>query len=192
MAAIQAQELQTVPTPGRWQLDPAHSTVGFWAKHLGLSRVRGRFNAFSAEIEIGERPEDLRAEATIDAASIETKTDMRDDHLRSPDFLDVDRFKEIRFVGRSLKPGGEGTWKLDGDLTIRDVTRPVSLDVEFTGEVDDPMAGTRRAGFSGSTLINREDFDMTWNGAIEIGGLVGKKVHIEIEAEALLQKEGEE
>jgi polyisoprenoid-binding protein YceI len=192
MAAIQAQDLKAVPTHGHWQLDPAHSTVGFWAKHLGLSRVRGRFNAFSAEIEIGERPEDLRVEATIDTASIETKTEMRDDHLRSPDFLDVERFKEIRFVGRSLKPVAEGTWKLDGDLTIRDVTRPVSLDVEFTGEVADPMVGTRRAGFSGSTVINREDFDMTWNGAIEIGGFVGKKVHIEIEAEALLQKEGKE
>lgn len=187
MASMQVAQRQGLPTAGRWELDPAHSTVEFWARHLGLSKVRGRFTEFSADIEIGERPEDLRVEATIEAGSIETKVDRRDEHMLSPDFLDVDRFKELRFVGTSLEREGDG-WKLIGDLTIRDVTRPIALDIEFHGEVEDPMAGTRRAGFSAATEINREDWDMTWNGAIEIGGFVGKKVNIEIEAEALLSR----
>lgn len=179
----------TPVTAGRWELDPSHSGIEFWARHLGLSKVRGRFNEFSAEITVGETLEDTRFEATMKAESIETRFDARDQHLRSADFLDIENFQDLRFVSTSIEPAGDGEYKVNGTLTIRDITRPVTLDVEIHGEVDDPMAGTKRAGFSGSTSFDREDFGMTWNGAIEIGGFVGKKVHIEIEGEALLQQD---
>ena len=175
-----------IPTAGRWELDPSHTTVEFWARHLGLSKVRGHFTDFKAEIVIGESAEDSSFEATLDASTIDTRFQMRDDHLKSGDFLDIERFKEIRFVSRSVEPAGDH-WHVNGDLTIRDITKPVTLEVEYHGEVEDPMMKTRRAGFSGSFEFDREEFDMTWNGAIEIGGFVGKKVHVEIEAEVLLQ-----
>ncbi len=188
--ALQEQTVTTTPvTPGRWDLDPSHTSVEFWARHLGLSKVRGRFNDFSAEIVVGDTLEDSRFEATMKAASIETRFDARDQHLRSADFLDIDNHEDVRFVSTSIEPVGDGEYKVEGAFTIRDVTRPLTLDVEVHGEVDDPMAGTKRAGFSAKGAFDREDFGMTWNGAIEIGGFVGKKVHIEIEGEALLQKD---
>lgn len=176
-------------TAGRWELDPSHSSVEFWARHLGLSKVRGRFNEFTADITVGETLDLTRFAATMKAESIETRFDARDQHLRSADFLDIEKFQDVKFESTSIEPAGEGEYKVTGDLTIRDTTRPVTLDVEIHGEVDDPMSGTKRAGFSGSTSFDREDFGMTWNGAIEIGGFVGKKVHIEIEGEALLKQD---
>ncbi len=176
-------------TPGRWELDPSHSSVEFWARHLGLSKVRGRFNDFTAEITVGETLADTRFEATMTADSIETRFDMRDEHLRSADFLDIEKYPDLKFATTSIEAAGDDAYKATGVLSIRDTSRPVTLDIEIHGEVDDPMAGTKRAGFSASTEFDREDFGMTWNGAIEIGGLVGKKVHIEIEGEALLQKD---
>jgi polyisoprenoid-binding protein YceI len=185
MASTELQ-LRTIPTAGTWELEPVHSTVEFWARHLGLSKVRGRFSKFSAEIQVAPRAEDSRFEATLDAASISTNFDMRDNHLKSADFLDVESWPEIEFVSTSVEPGREGHWDVAGDLTIRGITRQVTLDVEFHGEVDDPQTGGKRAGFSASLEFNREDFGMTWNGAVEVGGFVGKQVHVEIEAEALL------
>ena len=188
--ALQEQTITPSPvTAGRWELDPSHSSVEFWARHLGLSKVRGRFNDFSAEITVGETLDGSRFAATMKAASIETRFDQRDQHLRSADFLDIENFEDIKFVSSGIEASGGGEYKVHGTLTIRDTARPVTLDVELHGEVDDPMAGTRRAGFSAHAEFNREDFGMTWNGAIEIGGFVGKKVHIEIEGEALLQKD---
>jgi len=188
--ALQEQTITTAPvTPGRWALDPSHSSIEFWARHLGLSKVRGRFTDFSADIAVGEALDDTRFEATMKAASIDTRFDARDQHLRSADFLDIDNYEDVKFVSTSIEPAGDGEYKVYGALTIRDVTRPVTLDVELLGEVDDPMAETKRAGFSATTEFDREDFGITWNGAIEIGGFVGKKVHIEIDGEALLQKD---
>lgn len=192
MALQEQHDITTTPspvTPGRWELDPSHSSVEFWARHLGLSKVRGRFGDFTAEITVGETLEDTRFEATMTAASIETRADMRDEHLRSPDFLDVANYPDVKFESRSIEPVGDGAYKIHGAFTIRDVTKPLSLDVEIHGEVDDPMAETKRAGFSASAEFDREEYGMTWNGAIEIGGFVGKKVHIEIEGEALLQQD---
>ena len=179
-------EVRARPTPGTWELDPAHTTVGFVARHLGLAKVRGRFTRFTGTIEVGEDLESSHAEAVAETASIETGSTSRDDHLKSPDFLDVERWPELRFESKSIRPERDGTWKVEGDLTIRDVTRPVVLDVEFDGEVPDPMAGKQRAGFSASTEIDRYDFGVTWNAALEVGGVVGRKVRIEIDAEALL------
>ena len=189
MALQEQYGTETPVTPGRWQLDPSHASVEFWARHLGLSKVRGRFNDFSADITVGETLEETGFEATMKAESIETRFDQRDQHLRSADFLDIENFKDVTFVSRSIEPAGDGEYKVHGDFTIRDVTRPLTLDVEIHGQVDDPMADTKRAGFSASASFDREEFGMTWNGAIEIGGFVGKKVHIEIEGEALLQKD---
>jgi len=188
--ALQEQQVTTTPvTPGQWELDPSHSSIDFWARHLGLSKVRGRFNDFSADIVVGDSFDDTRFAATMKAGSIETRFDARDQHLRSADFLDIEKYEDVRFESTSIEPAGDGTYKVHGTLTIRDVTRPLTLDVEVHGEVDDPMASTKRAGFSASAEFNREDYGMTWNGAIEIGGFVGKKVHIEIEGEALLKKD---
>ncbi len=187
MSTTAIQLDQQTPRAGTWALDPAHSTVGFWARHLGLSKVRGHFGEFSADIQVAERTEDSKVEAVISAASIDTKLDMRDNHLRSADLLDVENHPEIRFTSTSVEPGTDSTWNVNGDLTVRGVTKPATMVVEFHGEVDDPMASTKRSGFSGSLEIDRENFGINWNGAIEIGGFVGKKIHIEIEAEALLQ-----
>ena len=180
---------QAPVTPGTWTLDPSHTSIEFWARHLGLSKVRGRFNDFNANITVGDTVEESRFEATMKSDSIETRFDARDQHLRSADFLAADDHPDVKFVSTSVEPAGEGTYRIHGDFTIRDTTRPLTLDVEIHGEVDDPMAGTKRAGFSATTAFDREEFGMTWNGAIEIGGFVGKKVHIEIEGEALLQKD---
>ena len=187
--AVQEQYETTTPvTPGRWELDPNHTSVEFWARHLGLSKVRGRFTEVAAEIVVGETLADSRFEVTMKSDSLTTRVQQRDEHLRSSDFLDIENYPDVRFVSTSVEPASDGAYKVKGTLGIRDVTRPITLDVELHGEVDDPMAGTKRAGFSGKAEFDREDFGMTWNGAIEIGGFVGKKVHIEIEGEALLQK----
>ncbi len=187
--AVQEQEITTPVVAGRWELDPSHSRVEFWARHLGLSKVRGRFNEFSADITVGETLDATRVAATMKAESIETRFDQRDQHLRSADFLDIEKYSDVTFVSKAIERAGDGEYKVHGDFTIRDVTRPLTLDLEIHGEVDDPMMNTKRAGFSATAQFDREDFGMTWNGAVEIGGLVGKKVHIEIEGEALLQQD---
>lgn len=189
MAVQETYETTTTTpvTPGRWELDPSHTSVEFWARHLGLSKVRGRFNEVAAEIVVGETLADSRFEATMKAHSIETRVDKRDEHLRSGDFLDIEKYPDVKFASTSIESVGDGEYKINGTLSIRDVTRPITLDVELHGEVDDPMMETKRAGFSAKTEFERADYGMTWNGAIEIGGFVGKKVHIEIEGEALLQ-----
>ncbi|MCI0634514.1 MAG: YceI family protein [Actinobacteria bacterium] len=185
--SAQAIERAQLPPAGTWTFDKSHSTVGFVARHM-LSRVRGQFNEFDGTVVIGERPEDSSVEVEIDAASIETKTDMRDDHLRSPDFFDVEQHPKLTFRSREIRPTGGSTFRLVGDLTIRGVTREVVLDAEFLGwgpgpSADSPMV----AAFSASTEVDREDWDLRWNVAVETGGwLVGKKVKIEIDTELLL------
>ena len=176
---------RTLPTPGPWTIDTAHSTVEFVARHLVVTKVRGRFTDWSAELVIGERPEDSRVDVEINAASIETGDAGRNGHLVSADFLDVQRFPAISFRTTSVEPGGDGDWAVHGDLAIHGVSRPVTLAVEFTGAATDPW-GNAKVGFSASTDIDREDFGLTWNQALESGGvLVGKWVRIEIEVQAV-------
>ena len=152
-----------------------------------IAKVRGRFREFEGRIRIGERPEDSRVEVVIEAASIDTRDRTRDEHLRSADFLDVERYPEVRFASTSVRPGDKERWQVTGDLTVRDVTRPVALDVEYNGAMVDPW-GNLRAGFLATTEIDRENFDITWNQALEAGGfLVGKGVRIEIDVEAIRQ-----
>jgi polyisoprenoid-binding protein YceI len=177
-----------VPPPGRWAIDPSHSAVQFVARHMMISKVRGHFREFSGTVHIDEVPERSWVEATINAASIDTGDADRDAHLRAADFLDVERFPEIRYRSTSVRAAGE-KWEVTGDLTLRDVTRPAPLVVEFCGVASDPW-GNMRAGFLGTTEINREDFSVTWNQVLESGGfLVGKGVKIEVDVEAVLESD---
>jgi polyisoprenoid-binding protein YceI len=177
-----------LPPAGTYTFDPTHTTVEFVARHM-LSKVRGRFNGFDGKIVIGETLEDSFAEVELDAASIETKTDMRDNHLRSADFLDVENHPKIVFRSKEIRPTGGNAFELVGDLTIKDITNEVVLEAEFHGFGRGPMPDAPiHAAFSAVGEIDREDWDMTWNVAVETGGvLVGKKVKIEIETEILLQ-----
>jgi polyisoprenoid-binding protein YceI len=186
-----ADELQATQAPpaGTYDLDIAHTQVGFVARHM-LSKVRGRFTDFSGTVVIGETPASSWAEVEIQAASIITHTEQRDGHLKSPDFLDVEQHPTLTFRSTAVRVTGDDTFELDGELTIRGVTRPVSLSGEYLGLSKNPYGKTVFAA-TAATSIEREDWDMTWNVAIETGGwLVSKKVDIEIEVEAILREEG--
>ncbi len=172
----------TIPT-GTWEIDPSHSTVGFVARHLMVSKVRGRFASYQATINIADDPSKSSVVATIDAASIDTRDENRDAHLRSPDFLDAEKYPTLTFESTAVRATGED-YEVDGNLTVRDVTRPVTLQLEFTG-AQDAFGGTR-AGFEAVTKIGRKDFGLTWNAALEGGGwVVGDNVTIELEIEAV-------
>lgn len=176
----------TIPV-GTWELDPTHTTVSFSARHLMVSKVRGRFGSFRGTITVGDDPLVSAVRAEIDTASIDTKDEQRDGHLKSPDFLDVERYPTITFVSTGVRDAGGGEYDLDGDLTITGTTRPVTLKVVSNGVAKDPWGGTR-AGFEATTEFSRKDFGLEWNVALESGGvLVGDKVKVEIEVEAVQQ-----
>jgi len=173
-----------IPLAGTFSIDPAHTTVGFVARHLMVSKVRGSFTEVAGSITIGEDPLTSSVEATIGAASITTGAPDRDGHLRSGDFLDVEKYPNLTFRSLRVVRQHGGDFVLVGELTIRGVTREVELRVEFDGAVVNPW-GQEVIGFTASTEIDREEFDITWNQALETGGvLVGKKVKIEISAQA--------
>ena len=173
-----------LPPAGTWTFDKAHTRLEFVARHM-LSKVRGRFMEFDGTVTIAERPEDSHVEVEMHTASITTDTGMRDDHLRSDDFLEVDEYPTMTFRSKELRPTGETTFDLVGDLTIKGITREVVLDARFNGWGPGPSPDRPPlAAFSAKTEIDREDWDMTWNVAVETGGfLVSKKVQIEIETE---------
>ena len=176
-----------IPAPGTFAIDPAHTVVGAVARHLMVSKVRGRFAEVSGSIEVAQDPTDSVVDVVIKAASIDTGVADRDNHLRSPDFLDVDNYPELTFRStRVLKQDG-ADFVLVGDLTIRGVTRQVELEVEYHGVVTNPW-GRQVIAFSATTELDREEFGMTWNAALETGGvLVGRKLRVEIEVEAIRQ-----
>ena len=172
------------PAPGTYPIDASHSVVEFVARHLGLAKVRGRFNEFEGTIVVAEDIADSRVDVTIKADTIDTRDTGRDEHLRSGDFLDVESNPTLEFHSTSIRQKGDD-WQVDGDLTVAGVTRPVTLDVEFEGSAQDPWGG-KRIGFSATTKVNREDFGLTWNQALETGGwLVGKEVKIELGVEGV-------
>ena len=174
-----------VPAAGTWQIDPAHSGVSFVARYMMLTKVRGRFNSFQGTIHVAERPEDSWAEVTIDAASIDTDNEMRDNHLRSADFLDLENNSKITFRSTKVEFLGDNELRVTGDLTIRGVSHEVTLDTEYLGAEKDPW-GQTRIGFAAKTEIDREQFGVNWNQVLETGGvLVGKRAQIEIEAQAI-------
>jgi polyisoprenoid-binding protein YceI len=173
-----------VPEAGTWAIDPSHASFGFVARHL-MAKTRGTFSGVGGVAAVAEVPEESTLEVAIDASSIDTKDDTRDAHMRSNDFFGVEDHPTISFRSTGVRPGaGENEWKVDGDLTIRGVTRPVTVDVEFLGGAIDPW-GNQRIGFSGVVPeVNREDFGLTWNAALETGGfLLANNVRLEIEAE---------
>jgi polyisoprenoid-binding protein YceI len=183
-SAIQESKLE-LPSPGVWEIDPAHSTVGFVARHLMVAKVRGGFGSFSGTLTIGQRPEDAKVDATIEAASIDTGDETRDAHLRSADFLNVENYPTLAFETARVSQTGLVSLRADGSLTIRGVSRPVSLDITYLGLAQDPF-GNSKAVFSAETEIDREDWDITWNKTLETGGvLVGRKVKIELEIQAV-------
>lgn len=178
---------QTLPTPGTFVLDKAHTQVGFVARHMMVSKVRGRFNDYEGSIVVADNPADSSVEVTIQAASIFTNEENRDNHLRTNDFLNVAEYPTLTFRSTKVELGASDQWKVTGDLTIRGVTRQVVLDVQFEGVVQDPWGG-QRIGFAASAEIDRNEFGVNFNAALETGGfVVSPKVKLEIEAEAVRQ-----
>ncbi len=178
----------TAKVPAKWNLDPAHSSVEFAIKHMVVSTVRGRFSKFDANINLDEaRPERSSVEAWIDLASIDTREPNRDNHLRSPDFFDVAQYPTMHFKSRDVQPKGNGQYKVVGDLTVHGVTREIVLDASYAGAGKDPWGGYRAAGSLEGT-VSRKDFGLTWNVALEAGGvLVGDTVKLYIDAELVKQ-----
>ncbi len=173
-----------------WVIDPAHSEIQFSAKHLMISTVRGRFNTFTGTIDADENnPTAAKVDVQIDASSLVTGEERRDTHLRSSDFLDVEKYPYLTFKSTRVERIDETHGKLYGELTIRDITKPVVLSVEYAGQAKTPW-GTTSAGFNAQTRINRKDLDLNWNVALETGGwLVGDTITINIELELVKQVE---
>lgn len=176
-----------------WKFDPAHTTVSFSARHMMVTTVRGVFAPPTGKLEFDpENPAASYVEAEIDATSLSSGVADRDNHLRSADFLDAANYPTISFKSTKVDLTSDNEGKVTGDLTIRGVTHPVTLKVEYLGAVNSPF-GDKRAGFVASTKINREDWGLTWNVAIEAGGvLVGKDIKIELDVEAILVPEIEQ
>jgi len=171
---------------GDYTIDAAHSRMGFSARHAMVTKVRGSFNDFEGTIHIdGADPAKSSARIAIQAKSIDTRNSQRDEHLRTNDFLDMDNHPEMTFVSTQVQPINETTFRMIGDLTIRGVTRQVSLDLEYLGTATDPY-GNVRAGFEGSAGLNRKDFGVNWNAVLEGGGvMVSDKVKLELEISAI-------
>ena len=176
----------TAMTTNNWNIDTAHSGIHFSVRHMVVSKVRGRFSKFAGTVRIDDA--DLArssVEATIEAASIDTGVAERDDHLRSPDFFDVGKFPELKLKSTRIEKMGDDRYRVTGELTIRDVTREVAVDVEYGGKASDPW-GNERAGFTAKVAIDRKDFGLKWNQMLEAGGvLVGDRVDIELDVEAV-------
>jgi polyisoprenoid-binding protein YceI len=176
-----------VPPPGVWEFDPAHSSITIIARHMVVTKVRGHLGPLSGAIHVAEKPEDSWVEVIVDAANVDTRNETRDEHLRSPDFLHAEKFPTISFRSTKVEPVGGPALRVTGDLTIRGVTRPLVLNGEFLGVAKNPW-GQTIAAFAASGEIDREQFGMTWNQALETGGvLVSKKFQIEAEVEAVLK-----
>jgi polyisoprenoid-binding protein YceI len=175
-----------VPVPGTYEIDASHTHVGFVVRHLMLSKTRGRFPTVAGSIVIGDDPLDSSVDVSIATADVDTGDEKRDGHLRSADFFAADEHPAMTYRSRRVTEVAPGRWDVDGDLTVRGVTRPVVLHVTYDGGIVDPWGNTR-AGFTASAEIERDEFGLTWNQVLEGGGvLVGRTVTIEIEAEAVL------
>ena len=184
-AATESAGNGTAVTPGLYELDAAHSEIGFRVKHLGISTVKGSFGEGTAVINFPTTElKDLKAEASVRTASINTNNKDRDDHLRSADFFDAEKNPTITFVSRQVSPAADGKFTLKGDLTMRGVTKPVVLEAEYLGTAADPW-GNQKVGFTAEGTINRKVFGLNWNKALEAGGvLVGEDVTIVLDVQA--------
>ena len=167
-------------TPGTWNVDASHSSIGFSVRHLMVSKVRGRFGAFSGSVTITPNPLESHLEASVDLGSVDTSDVARDEHLRGADFFDVENFPTMTLKSTKIVEKS-GDYELTGDLTIKGVTRSVTFELEFEGTGQDPWGATK-AGFSAETEINRKEWGLEWNVALEAGGvLVGEKVKIQLD-----------
>lgn len=173
---------------GDYDIDPAHTRLGFTARHAMVTKVRGAFKEFEGHLHIDPaNPDKSSGEVRIVAASIDTGVAQRDEHLRSNDFFDMPTYPEIRFTSTSVKPDGD-EFTMTGDLTVKDVTKPVTLKLEFTGSAVDPFGNTR-IGFEGTGSLNRKDWGITWNAPLEAGGvLVSDKIGLDIDISAIKRK----
>lgn len=181
----------TTPTAGKelsgdYDLDPAHTRLGFVARHAMVTKVRGAFQDFQGEVHIdGADPTRSGGQLRIVATSINTGVDQRDEHLRSNDFFDMPTYPEITFTSTAVEHAGGTSYRVTGDLTIKDVTKPVTLDVEYTGSAHDPM-GNDRIGFEATATVNRKDWGITWNAPLETGGmLVSDRITLDIDVSAV-------
>lgn len=174
-------------TPGTWNVDPSHSTVGFTARHLMVTKVRGRFIAFSGALTVADEPLASSVSATVEMASVSTGDDGRDAHLKSADFFDVEQFPTMTFTSTSIERDGDDDdeFLMHGNLTIKGVTKRVTFELEFDGVATDPWGNTK-AGFSAEAEINRKDWGLEWNVALEAGGvLVGEKIKLQLDIQAV-------
>jgi polyisoprenoid-binding protein YceI len=171
---------------GSYTIDPAHTRIGFVARHAMVTKVRGAFNEFTGSAVLdGSNPANSTARVTIQAASIDTRNAQRDEHLRGNDFLAMESYPEITFVSTGVEQTGETEFDLTGDLTIKGVTNSVTIPFTFEGSATDPF-GNVRVGFEGAVAINRKDYGVTWNAALETGGvLVSDKIVLEFEVSAV-------
>ena len=178
----------TIPgyVAGTWEIDPVHSEVGFTARHMMVSKVRGRFTTFSGEIALGENPEQSSVTATIDLTSINTGNEQRDQHIRSADFFEVNKYTTMTYRSTGIRAEGDH-YIVDGELTLKDVSKEVPLTLELNGFGPDPYGGTR-AGFTATAEINRRDFGVNFSAPMETGGVVvSDKIAIQLEIEAVLK-----
>ncbi len=175
-----------------WTIDNAHSEINFTVRHMMISNVRGRFASFTGTVDFNETdPARSSVEVQIDTSSISTKEVNRDNHLRSPDFFEVEKYPYMTYKSTRVEKVDENHGRIYGDLTIRDITRPVVLDVEYSGMAKSPW-GTLSAGFTATTSISRKEWNLTWNQALETGGmLVGDEIKINIELEIVKQPDAE-
>jgi len=189
MTALPTRQINglEVPAPGVFVLDKAHTQIGFVARHLMVTKVRGQFADFTGTITFAEDLTDSDVDVTVQMASLSTNDEGRDTHLRSSDFFEIDKYPTMHFVKTALRETGRGRWALIGDLTIKDVTHPIELDVTYEGAAVDPW-GRERVGFTATGEVHREDWGLTWNVALDNGGmLVSRKIKIELEVEAVRQ-----
>jgi len=175
-----------LPQPGRWSIDPVHSSITAIARHFGIASIRGRINRFSGSITVAEPIERSAVQARMEAESVDTGNKDRDDHLRSADFLDSANHPDIDYEGTGVTPLSGDRWAVDGQLTLRGITRPVRLDLSYLGTGPDPFGGTR-AAFRATTELHRDDFAVSWNQAFGSGILaVGATLQVELDVEAVL------
>lgn len=187
MTSSTAPTRAAAPAPGIWKFDPTHSALTITARHLMVTKVRGTFEEMDVHVVVAEEPRDSTVEVVAKTASVTTGVADRDGHLRSPDFLDVENYPTITFRSTGITPDGDG-WKLSGDLTIRDVTKPVTFDLSFDGSAQDPYGNTK-AAFTAAGEIDREDWGLTWNVPLEGGGvLVSKRFGVEFDIQATLEE----
>jgi polyisoprenoid-binding protein YceI len=185
VSVLRTHDDRLIPVAGVYDIDGAHTSVEFVGRHLMITKVRGRFSDVRGTVTIADEPESSHVEVEIGAGSLSSGNDDRDNHLKSADFFDVDQYPTITFRSTAVRARRDHTWELSGELTVRDVTRPVTLQVDFDGADVSPM-GDERIGFSAATDINREDFGLTWNMTLETGGLlVGKTARIELSVQAV-------